>query len=180
MENAILRQLFSHSLSPPNGLLFNSLNSILNYSKDHSRNFFARPSEDFSLLKAFLGSLTSALTIKKKKNGEPGLHLARIMNYLQFYRILPWTKHSFNLDHFLLSNIQIVLGPPQSWSFTWQISNPWETSSDYFSNTMLELARNECPHVNHGARVKGLNLVEWEPKCFQFYQDCHSPNLSLC
>ena len=116
----------------------------------------------------------------KKKNGEPGLHLARIMNYLQFYRILPWTKHSFNLDHFLLSNIQIVLGPPQSWSFTWQISNLWETSSDYFSNTMLELARNECPHVNHGARVKGLNLVEWEPKCFQFYQDCHSPNLSLC
>ena len=46
MENATLRQLFSHSLSLSNGLLFNNLNSILNFSKDHSHNFFARPSED--------------------------------------------------------------------------------------------------------------------------------------
>ena len=46
MENATLRQLFSHGLSLPNGLLFNNLNSILNFSKDHSHNFFARPSKD--------------------------------------------------------------------------------------------------------------------------------------
>ena len=46
MENATLRQLFSHGLSLPNGLPFNNLNSILNFSKDHSHNFFARPSED--------------------------------------------------------------------------------------------------------------------------------------
>ena len=101
------------------------------------------------------------------------------MNYLQFYQILPWAKHSFNLDRFLLRNIQTVLGLFQSWWFTWQISNPWEISSGYFNNTMLELAHNECPHVNHGGRVKGLNLVEWEPKCFQFYHVCHSSDMSL-
>ena len=95
----------------------------------------------FSLLKAFIGSLTSVLTIK---NGEPSLPSRRIMNYLQFYRIFPWAKHSFNLDHFLLRNIQTVFGPPQSWWFTWQISNPWEIISSYFNNTMSELARNEC------------------------------------
>ena len=44
---------------------------------------------------------------------------------------------------------------------------------------MPEFARNECPHVNHGGRVKGLNLVEWEPKCFQFYRVCHSSDMSL-
>ena len=30
----------------------------------------------------------------------------------------------------------------------------------YFSNIVSELACNECPHVDHGGRVKGLNLVE--------------------
>ena len=65
MESTTQGQLFSHGLSPPNEILFNSLINILNFSKDHNRNFFARPSKDlFSLLKAFLGSLTFALTIK--------------------------------------------------------------------------------------------------------------------
>ena len=117
--------------------------------------------------------------VDNKKNGEPTLHSGGIMNYLQFYRILPWAKYSFNLDHLLLRNFQIVLRPPQPWWFVWQISNPWEINSNYFSNTMSKLARNECPHVNHEGRVKGLNLVKWKPKCFQFYQVFHSPDMSL-
>ena len=49
----------------------------------------------------------------------------------------------------------------------------------YFNNTVSKLAGRECPHVDHGGRVKGLNLVEWEPKCFQFYRVCHSLDMSL-
>ena len=45
MKSATLGQLFLHGLSPSNGLLDNSLDSILSFSKSRSRNFCARPSK---------------------------------------------------------------------------------------------------------------------------------------
>ena len=35
-----------------------------------------------------------------------------------------------------------------------------EVMTEIINNTMSELACNECPHVNHGGKVKGLNLVK--------------------
>ena len=164
---------FWHNLYPSNRLLFNSLNNILNFSKDHNHKAIKR---SFNLPKAFLGSPTTALTIEE---GKPSIYSGWITNYLQLYQILPWAKPSSNLDHFLHRNIHTVLGPPQSWWFSWQISDPWEISFGYFSNTMSELARNGCPYKNHGGRLKGLNMVEWEPKYIQFYQVWHNLDMSL-
>ena len=53
-----------------------------------------------------------------------------------------------------------VLGPSQPWLFTRQFSDAQEISFGYFNDTMSELAHDEHQCVNHGGRVKGLNLVE--------------------
>ena len=46
MENATLRQNFSHSFSPLNGFLSNHLDNILSFSKSHNCKYLARSSND--------------------------------------------------------------------------------------------------------------------------------------